>query len=292
MELLAQYVVGGLATGSIYSLVALGIVLLYRTSRVLNFAHGDLATFSAFVCFTLLTQVHLPFGVAVAGAMAAAAAIGAGFFFLILRPAKEATLLGRVVITLGFALVLSGAMIRLWGADIRPFPFPLSETRVYRIGGVVISQISLGSLAAGLVLMAGLYLLVQHTRLGLAMRAVSQHLVAAQVLGIPARRIFALTWALAAGLGAAAGILLAPTALLDPFMMLDPFLKGFSAAVLGGIDSMPGAAAGGLLLGVIEAVFGGYVSVRFKTTLAFVIIIAVLIIRPEGLFGREFKRRV
>ncbi len=292
MALLAQYVVGGLATGSIYALVALGIVLLYRTSRVLNFAHGDLATFSTFVCFTLLTQVHLPFGIAVAGTMAAAGAIGAGFFFLILRPAKEATLVGRVVITLGFALVLSGMMIQLWGADIRPFPFPLSETRVYRIGSVVISQISLGSLVAGLVLMAGLYLLVQHTRLGLAMRAVSQHLVAAQVLGIPARRILALTWALAAGLGAAAGILLAPTALLDPFMMLDPFLKGFSAAVLGGIDSMPGAAAGGLLLGVIEAVFGGYVSVRFKTTLAFVIIIAVLIIRPEGLFGREFKRRV
>jgi len=292
MALLAQYVVGGLAAGSIYALVALGIVLLYRTSRVLNFAHGDLATLSAFICFTLLTQARLPFGVAAVGAVAAAAVIGAGFFFLILRPAREATLLGRVVITLGFALVLSGTMVRLWGADIRPFPFPLSETRVYRLGGVVISQISLGSLGAGLALMAGLYLLVQHTRLGLAMRAVSQHLIAAQVLGIPARRIYALTWALAAGLGAAAGILLAPTALLDPFMMLDPFLKGFSAAVLGGIDSMPGAAAGGLLLGVIEAVFGGYVSVRFKTTLAFVIILAVLIVRPQGLFGREFKRRV
>ncbi|HVH32443.1 MAG TPA: branched-chain amino acid ABC transporter permease, partial [bacterium] len=134
--------------------------------------------------------------------------------------------------------------------------------------------------------------LVQHTRIGLAMRAVSQHLIAAQVLGIPARRIFVLTWGLAALLGAAAGILLAPTALLDPFMMLDPFLKGFSAAVLGGIDSMPGAAIGGLLLGLLEALFGGYVSVRFKTTLAFGIIIAVLIIRPEGLLGREFRRRV
>jgi branched-chain amino acid transport system permease protein len=140
--------------------------------------------------------------------------------------------------------------------------------------------------------MAGLYGLVQHTRLGLAMRAVSQDTTAAQLLGIPVKRIFALTWGLASALGAAAGILLAPVTLLDPFMMLDPFLKGFAAAVLGGIDSMPGAAAGGLLLGVVEAVFAGYVSVRFKTTLAFAIIIAVLVVRPEGLLGQEYKRRV
>jgi branched-chain amino acid transport system permease protein len=116
--------------------------------------------------------------------------------------------------------------------------------------------------------------------------------VAAQALGIPAKRIFALTWGLASALGATAGILLAPVAFLDTTMMLDPFLKGFSAAVLGGIDSMPGAVAGGLLLGVLEAVFGGYVSVQFKTTLAFLIIIAVLVVRPEGMFGREYKRRV
>ncbi len=292
MELLAQYGVVGLATGSLYALVALGIVLLYRTSRVLNFAHGDLATFGTFICYTFLTQFRVPFGIAVVATFAAAVVIGAGFYFLILRPAREATLLGRVIITLGFALVLNGAAIQLWGADVRPFPFPLSDARVYYLGGVVISQISLGTTAAALALMAALYGLVQHTRVGLAMRAVSQHLIAAQVLGIPARRIFVLTWGLAAMLGAAAGILLAPTALLDPFMMLDPFLKGFSAAVLGGIDSMPGAVIGGLLLGLLEALFGGYVSVQFKTTLAFGIIIAVLIVRPEGLLGREFKRRV
>ena len=292
MDLFAQYGVVGLATGSLYALVALGIVLLYRTSRVLNFAHGDLATFATFICYTFLTQLRVPFGLAVAATFATAVVIGGGFYLLILRPAREATLLGRVIITLGFALVLNGVAVHLWGADIRPFPFPLSDARVYRLGGVIISQISVGTTAAALVLMAALYGLVQHTRVGLAMWAVSQHLVAAQVLGIPARRIFVLTWGLAAVLGAAAGILLAPTALLDPFMMLDPFLKGFSAAVLGGIDSMPGAVIGGLLLGLLEAVFGGYVSVQFKTTLAFGIIIAVLIVRPEGLLGREFHRRV
>jgi branched-chain amino acid transport system permease protein len=149
-----------------------------------------------------------------------------------------------------------------------------------------------GSFAVGLALMGALYVLVQHTRVGLAMRAVSQDTVAAQVLGIPVKQIFALTWGLASALGAAAGILLAPVTLLDPYMMLDPFLKGFAAAVLGGIDSMPGAAVGGLLLGVLEVLFGAYISVKFKTTLAFLIIIAVLVVRPEGLLGREYKRRV
>ncbi|HEV8353666.1 MAG TPA: branched-chain amino acid ABC transporter permease, partial [bacterium] len=284
--------IGGLAAGGLYALVALGIVLLYRTSRILNFAHGDLATFGTFIAFSLLVTFRAPFAIASAGALLATAVIGAAFYFLVLRPSREATLLGKIVITLGFALVLQGASTLLWGTDTKVLPFPLSDTTVYRWGGLVVSQISIGSFLVGLTLMGLLYVLVQRTKTGLAMRAVSQNLVAAQALGIPAKRIFALTWGLASALGATAGILLAPVAFLDTTMMLDPFLKGFSAAVLGGIDSMPGAVAGGLLLGVLEAVFGGYVSVQFKTTLAFLIIIAVLVVRPEGMFGREYKRRV
>jgi branched-chain amino acid transport system permease protein len=292
VALLAQYVIGGLAAGGLYALVALGIVLLYRTSRILNFAHGDLATFGTFIAFSLLVTYHSSFAIASAGALLITGVIGAAFYYLILRPARDASLLSKIVITLGFALLLQGASTLLWGTDTKVLPFPLSDARVYRLGGLVVSQISIGSFLIGLVLMGLLYVLVQRTKVGLAMRAVSQNLVAAQALGIPAKSIFALTWGLASALGATAGILLAPVALLDPSMMLDPFLKGFSAAVLGGIDSPPGAVAGGLLLGVIEAVFAGYVSVRFKTTLAFLIIIAVLIVRPEGMLGREYKRRV
>jgi len=292
VALLGQYLVGGLATGSLYALVALGIVLLYRSSRVLNFAHGDLATFATFVAFTLLTTFRLPFTMATAGSLAVAAVAGAAFYLLILRPTRDATLLGIIVITLGLALVVNGAVVQIWGTETKVFPFPLSDTKVYHLGGVVISQVSIGSFLAGLVLMGLLYLLVQRTRIGLAMRAVSQNLVAAQALGIPAKKIFALTWGLATALGACAGILLAPVTFLDPFMMVDPFLKGFAAAVLGGIDSMPGAVLGGLVLGVAESLFGGYVSVKFKTTMAFLIIIGVLIVRPEGMLGREYKRRV
>lgn len=291
MTQLAQYLAGGLATGSLYALVALGVVLLYRSSRVLNFAHGDMATLATFVAFALLGR-SLPFAAAVGGGMAAAAVLGAAFFFLILRPAKEGTLLGKIVLTLGFALVLTGAVQLIWGADTQVFPFPLSDTRLYRLGHVVISQMNLGTIVIGLVLMAVLYGLVQRTKVGLAMRAVAQDAAAAQALGIPARRIYALTWGLASALGGAAGMLLAPVVYLDPFMMLDPFLKGFAAAVLGGMDSLPGAVLGGFLLGVAETVFAGYVSFKFKTTLAFAVIILVLLVRPEGMLGREYHRRV
>ncbi len=297
MTQLMQYVVGGVATGSLYALVALGIALLYRSSRVLNFAHGDQATLATFVAFTLMGggfrfHANLPFGVAVPVSLIAAAVVGAAFFFLILRPAKEGTLLGKIVMTLGFALLLSGVMQLVWGADTQTFPSPLSVTKVYRLGGVVVSQVDLGTIIIGLLLMAAMYGLVQRTKVGLAMRAVSQDVVAAQALGIPARKIYAATWGLASALGGAAGILLAPVVFLDPFMMLDPFLKGFAGAVLGGIDSLPGAVLGGFLLGVAEAVFAGYVSFKFKTTLAFAIIILVLLVRPEGLLGREYHRRV
>lgn len=291
MTRLLQYVVGGLTTGSLYALVALGIALLYRSSRVLNFAHGDLATFATFIALTLLART-LPFGVAVGASLAAAAALGAAFFFFIIRPAKESTLLGRIVITLGFALLLSGLMQLIWGNETQRFPFPLSDAPALQFAGVVISQISLGTIVAGVVLMALMYVLVQRTRVGLAMRAVAQNAAAAQALGIPARRIYALTWGLASALGGAAGVLLAPVVYLDPYMMLDPFLKGFAGAVLGGIDSLPGAVLGGFLLGVAETVFAGFVSFKFKTTLAFGIIILVLLVRPEGLLGREYHRRV
>lgn len=286
-----QYLVGGLATGSLYALVALGVVLLYRSSRVLNFAHGDIATLGTFVAFTLI-GLKLPFTLAVAGGLAAAALVGALFFFLVLRPAKEASLLGKIVLTLGLALVLSGIVQVVWGTDTLVFPFPLSDIRVYRFGQVVVSETNLGTIVIGIVLMTLLYVLVQGTKVGLAMRAVAQSADAAQALGIPARRIYALTWGLAAALGGAAGVLLAPVVYLDPFMMLDPFLKGFAAAVMGGMDSLPGAVLGGFLLGIAESVFAGYVSFKFKTTMAFAVIILVLLVRPEGLLGRVYHRRV
>lgn len=291
MTLLLQYVANGFAVGSLYSLVAVGIVLLYRSSRVLNFAHGDLATLGVFLAFGAL-QVGWPYSAALAAGVAGTALVSAAFYRILIKPVRQGTVLSPVITTLGLALFLSGLMVWIWGTDTKVFPFPLSEVRVYRLGGVVVSELTVGSLAVGLLLVGGLSLLVQKTRLGLAMRAVAQNPEAAQLLGVPAGRVLAATWAVAGALGAAAGMLLAPAVLLDPFMMLDPFLKGFAAAVLGGMDSLPGAVVGGVLLGVAESVFAGYVSVKYKATLAFVVIVAVLLARPEGLLGRPFHRRV
>src|SRR3972149_11331454 len=215
---LVQSLVGGLTAGTLYGLVALGCVLLYRSSRGLNFAPGDLATLAAFVGFTVLLrrQPPTPFPIgpqtgwwsflpAMAGALLAGALAGAAFYFLIIRPVKEATLLGRIVVTLGLALAINGLVVLVWGADTKVFPFPLSDVRVYRLGGVVISPLSLGLTPAGLLLVALLYLLVQRTRVGLAMRAVAQDLTAAQALGIPSRRVFAPPPGLGRGAAAAAG---------------------------------------------------------------------------------------
>jgi branched-chain amino acid transport system permease protein len=290
---LTQYVLAGLSAGSLYALVALGLVLIYRSTRVLNFAHGDVATLGTFVAFALLSR-DLPFAVAFPAAIAAGALVAVAFYFGVLVPAQRqgATLLGQVILTLGLALVFQGFILHEWGAEPDRLPFPLSDTRSFRLGAVYVSELALGTLAVGLVAGGLLYLLVQRTRLGLAMRATSENLPAAQTLGIPTRRVLATAWGVASALGVLAGIFLAPALLLDPFFMLDPFLKGFAAAVLGGLNSLPGAVVGGLLLGVAESLAGAYVTIQFKNTLAFLVIIVVLLVRPEGLLGREFRERV
>jgi branched-chain amino acid transport system permease protein len=288
-----QYAISGLATGSIYALVALGIALIYRSTRILNFGHGDITTAGTFFAFTLL-GLNLHFSAAFLLALIFGAALAMAFYFFILIPAqrREATQLGQIILTLGLGLILQGLVSYVWGTEIQSFPFPLSDTKVYEVGTIVISQLSLGTLAVGLVASFLFYLLVQKTRLGLAMRATSENLPAAQTMGIPTRRILALSWGLAAMLGVLAGLFLAPALLLDPFFMLEPFLKGFAAAILGGLNSLPGAIVGGLILGVSESLAGGFVSIAFKNTFAFLVIILVLLIRPEGLLGTEFKERI
>ncbi len=293
MEKLLQYSFTGLSAGSLYALVALGIVLIYRSTRVLNFAHGDIATLATFVSFSLLTNKY-SFPLALGLSLLTGAAVGIAFYFVVLVKAQRegANLLGMVILTLGLALIIQGGVVWQWGAEPVSLPFPISDTKTYKIGLVVVSQLSLATLAAGLVGSLLLYLLVQKTRLGLAMRATSENVMAAQTLGIPTRMVLSVSWGAASALGVVAGIFLAPALLLDPFFMLDPFLKGFAAAVLGGLNSLPGAVVGALLLGVAESLTGAYLTIQFKNTLAFVIIIVVLLLRPEGLLGKEFKERV
>ncbi len=293
MDRFLQYGASGLSAGSLYSLVALGLVLIYRSTRVLNFAHGDIATLGTFVAFALVSR-GVPFALALPLALLVGGAAAVLFHFVALLPAqrKGATLLGQVILTVGFSLILQGLIVWQFGAEPERMPFPLSDSKAWRVGPVYISELALGTLAAGLFGCAGLYLVVQKTRLGLALRAVAENLPAAQTLGIPTKGILAFAWGAASALGVLAGLFLAPALLLDPYFMLDPFLKGFAAAVLGGLNSLPGAVLGGLLLGLLESFAGGYLSIEFKKSLAFVLILCVLLVRPEGLFGKAFKERV
>lgn len=288
-----QYFIAGLSTGSIYALVALGLALIYRSTRILNFAQGDISTAGTFIAFALL-GFGLPFAPAFVLALLFGSAIALLFYFGVLIPAqrREANQLSQIILTIGLGLILQGLIAYFGGTETESFPFPLSDTKIYRFGGVVISQLSLGTFGMGVLASLLFYLLIQKTRIGLAMRATSENLAAAQTMGIPTRKILALSWGLAALLGVLAGLFLAPALLLDPFFMLEPFLKGFAAAILGGLNSLPGAIAGGLILGTAESLAGGFISVAFKNTLAFLIIIIVLLVRPEGLLGTEFKERI
>jgi branched-chain amino acid transport system permease protein len=293
MSNLLQYMISGLSMGSLYVLVALGIVLIYRSTRILNFAHGDMATMGTFFAFTLLS-FRFPFYMAFIGSLFFGGLLAILFYFSIIIPAqrREATLLGQITLTVGLGMIFQGAIVSLWGTDSKVMDFPLSDANVWQVGPVYLNELSLGTLAVGIVGSFLFYLLIQRTRIGLAMRATSENLAAAQTLAIPTRRILALAWGLAAFLGVLAGLFLAPALLLDPFFMLEPFLKGFAGAILGGLNSLPGAILGGLIIGVAESLTGGYIALEFKNTVAFLIIILVLLVKPEGLLGTEFKERV
>lgn len=287
-----QLIIGGLAIGACYALIALAMVIIYKTSRVTNFAQGGMAMISTFVAFVLLEQHQIPFAVAILLTLLFALGLGMTLEFFFLRPARNLSLLGAVVITLGCELILYGLAGWKWGADQRSFPFPISSTEVYALQGIIISQLSLWTFILCFLLMGILFLFLKYSRLGLAMKAIQQNPMAARIVGIRTRRILSLTWGLSSLTGTTAGILIAPVYTLDPNMMLDPVLKGFSAAVLGGMTSLPGAVVGGCLLGVLENLFGGYISLEFKSVVAFAVIILVLSIRPSGLLAKHYVKKV
>ncbi len=292
MNPVIQYVAGGLSAGALYGLMALGLVLIYRASEVVNFGHGDLAMISTFVAYTLL-QARWPLPAALLGAILFGAFLGALVEGGLLRPARHrrATPLTLVVLTLGLALVLNGLAGFLWGHEIRTFPALVSGPPLI-VGPARVTREQLLNLAAGVLLALALYGFLRWTWSGLALRAVTQNPDMARLMGIPVDRILLLAWAIGVGLGAVAGILAAPLIYLEPNAMLELLIKGFAAAVLGGMTSLPGAVVGGLTLGVLENLIAGYVATELKTPFAFAMIVAVLAVRPAGLLGRPIHRRV
>jgi branched-chain amino acid transport system permease protein len=295
MQGVVQQIVSGLATGGVYASLALALVLIYRSMEALNFAQGEMAMFSTFIAWELITVVHLNYYVAFAVTIAISIAGGFVVERVVIRPVEKAPPLTVVLVTLGLFFVINGLAGLVWSYVIKPFPGPpgFPQTPV-SFGGVSVGLQDLFLIVMTVVMLAILYAFFQYTKLGLAMRAAALYPETSRLLGVRTSRMLALGWGLAAGVGAVSGMLIAPIEFLDPNMMQPILLYAFAAAVLGGIENPVGAVVGGFLVGVLLALIGTYVPGARDLRLAFglVIIVAVLIVRPGGLFGRAHVARV
>ncbi|MCP3875242.1 MAG: branched-chain amino acid ABC transporter permease [Desulfobacteraceae bacterium] len=286
-----QMIVSGVATGSTYALMGLAMVIIYKTSEVPNFAQGEMALITSYFAMMLLTTMNISVYLAFFISFAFAAILGAFLEFVILRRAKEPNVLGMIVITIGIEMVLLGFVSWKFGAEEKTMPFPIGPYDGFIVGGIYISKLDVLTLISALFFMIVLYLFFKFSKLGLAMKATQQNSVAAQIVGIKTNRIMMMTWGISSLVGATAGLLISPT-VMQPFMMWDPMLKGFAAAVMGGMTSLPGAVIAAYMLGIIENLFGGYISIEFKTVVAFAIIVLVLCVKPSGLFARHYVKKV
>ncbi|MDQ3822296.1 MAG: branched-chain amino acid ABC transporter permease [Actinomycetota bacterium] len=288
-----QQVVAGLASGGIYASLALAIVLIYRTTRVVNFAQGEMAMFTTFVAWTLMDR-GLQFWPAFALTLAIAFVGGVAIERVVIRPVEGAPILTVVIVTIGLALLLNGLASALWGSEVKSFRSAFS-TRAIDVGGVAVSVQDVGVIAVSLALVVVLGLFFRYTKLGLALRAAAVNPDESRLVGIRVGWMLALGWGLAAVLGAVAGMLVAPTVFLEPNMMRAILLYAFAAAVLGGMDSPVGAVVGGLAFGVIQNLVETYVEAvgaTLRLPVALALLLVVLLVRPQGLFGRAAVGRV
>lgn len=288
-----QLLISSIVIGSIYALIALAMSITYKASEVPNFAQGEMAMVSTFVTFVLLTSFGFPFYIGVLGAIIFSFILGVLLEFVFLRRAKDPSPLSYIIITIGFQLMLYGLASWKWGSEQKQINLPFSESKViYQNDAFSITELNLATIIIALGVLMIVYLLIQKTKLGLAMKACQQNVNAAKMNGISANMILAVSFGISSVVGAIAGILIAPLVTLDPSMMWDPLLKGFAAAVLGGMKSLYGVVLGGFLLGIIENLFGFYISIEFKSVVAFLIIVIVLYFKPSGLFDKHYVRKV
>ena len=287
---LIHVIVSGVATGCIYALMALSLVIIYNATRTLNFAQGEMLMVSTFVAWSVQRALGLSLLLTLLVAVVAGAALAFVIERLVIRRAIGATHWDVLIITLGFSLALQAGAGLAWTHDQFPFPSFFSN-RPIAFGPVRLAPASLGIIGASLLIMLALAALFRWTRLGRAMRAVAQNQRAARLMGISVERVYAQAWVLAAVVGAIAGVLVAPVIFLSSKMGLI-VINGFTAAVLGGFGSMPGAVVGGMLLGVLENLAPLYLPSSIRYSVPFIVLIGILLVRPAGLLGRVERRKV
>jgi branched-chain amino acid transport system permease protein len=288
-----QQITSGLASGAIFASVALALVLIYRATDIVNFAQGEMATFTTFIAWSLMNH-GLSYWPAFVLTLAIAFVGGVGVERVFIRPVERRPELVIVIVTIGLLIALNGLTGWIWGPEVKAFdsPFP---NRTIDVAGVAVSIQDIGTFCVCLATVLLVWLFFRFTTVGLAMRAVAVNPDASRLMGVRVSWMLALGWGLAAVLGAVAGMMAAPTVFLDPDMMLVILIYAFAAAVLGGIDSPVGAVVGGLILGVIVNLLGryvGFVGQQLRLPSALALLLLVLLVRPQGLFGHVRVRRV
>jgi len=290
-----QLVASGIAQGCIYGLIALGFVLIYKATEAVSFAQGDLMMLGGFIGLATTVVMGMPFWIAFIATLIVMLLVGMLLERAVLRPLLGHPSFTVVMVTIGIGFLSRGlvTMIPFWGTETHVLPVPYRD-EIVRVGGkdgLIMSMEHIVVIAVTALLMAALYLLFKHTKIGIAMKATSQNQLAAFYMGIPVRRINMLVWGIAAAVAACAGLLLAPITFVHANMGFVG-LKAFPAAVIGGFGSIPGALVGGLIIGVVEMLSGFYLPEGFKDIAAYVVVLIMLAVKPTGLFGENLSKRV
>jgi len=289
-----QLIIQGLSIGSVYALVALGFVLIYKASSVINFAQGELLMVGAYICLALLSTYHVPFWAGFLLTMVFSAVLALLVERLVLRPMIGEPIISIIMITIGLSLVLKSVVATIWGTQIKVFPPVFPQTPV-KVGQIVVSQVYIYTFLASMVFLVLFALFFKYSRMGIAMRATANSNQVALSMGISVKKVFALSWCVAAVVSAVGGILIGNINGVNSTLS-EVGLKVFPAVILGGLDSIPGAVLGGLIIGVLENLSGGYLDHFFgggvKEVAPFVVLVVILMLRPYGLFGTEEIERV
>jgi branched-chain amino acid transport system permease protein len=287
-----QLVISGIAQGCIYGLIALGFVLIYKATETVSFAQGELMMLGAFCGLAAMTLFGFPFWLAVLGAIAAMALFGVVLELAVIRPILGQPAFSIVMLTIGISYVARGLITTIpgIGTETHTLPVPYKD-QVWNLGPLVLNAEQMVVIGATAVLCAILFVVFRYSKVGIAMQAASQNQLAAYYMGIPVKRLNGLAWALAAAVAAIAGLLLAPITFVHANMGFIG-LKAFPAAVVGGFGSLPGAIVGGLVIGIVESLSGFYLPQGFKDIAAYVVVLVMLMVKPNGLFGEKLRKKV